>query len=61
MSKINEDSDNSEIVIIANLKKRTLSFIINGENKGESYKDIPEDKPLSPAVILFNQIFLLMS
>lgn len=54
LSKLSDDTDN-EIVIIANLKNRTLKFIINGEDKGDSYKDIPEDKPLSPAVILYNQ------
>ena len=55
LSKLNDDIDNNEIIIIANLKKRTLKFIINGEDKGDSYKDIPDDKPLSPAVILYNQ------
>ena len=40
---------------MANLKKRSLKFIINGEDQGESYKDLPQDKPLTPAVILFNQ------
>ena len=54
LSKLKDNIDN-EVVIIANLKNRTLKFIINGEDKGDSYKDIPDDKPLSPAVILFNQ------
>ena len=47
--------DNDEIVIIANLNKRSLKFIINGEDKGESYQNIPEDKLLAPSIILFNQ------
>ena len=41
-----------EIVIILNMKKRTLKFIINGEDKGDSYTNIPIDKPLFPAVCL---------
>ena len=36
------------------MNKRTLKFIINNEDKGESYTDIPIDKPLFPAVILDN-------
>ena len=38
-----------------NLKKRTLKFIINNEDKGESYTNIPIDKPLFPAVLLYYQ------
>ena len=34
------------------MEKRTLKFIINNEDKGESYSDIPIDKPLAPAIIL---------
>ena len=37
-----------------NMKKRTLKFIINNEDKGDSYTDIPIDKPIFPAVLLFN-------
>ena len=37
-----------------NMKKRTLKFIINNEDKGESYTDIPMDKPIYPAVCLDN-------
>ena len=36
-----------------NMNKRTLKFIINNEDKGESYKDIPIDKPLVPAICLY--------
>ena len=36
------------------MNKRTLKFIINNEDKGESYTDIPIDKPLVPAVCLHN-------
>ena len=35
------------------MKKRTLKFIINNEDKGDSYTDIPIDKPIFPAVILY--------
>ena len=37
-----------------NMKERTLKFIIDNEDNGESYKDIPLDKPLTPAVFLYN-------
>ena len=43
---------NNEIIIIMNMTKRTLKFIINNEDKGESYNDIPLDKPITPAFIL---------
>ena len=45
---------NDEIVIVMNMNKRTLKFIINNEDKGESYTDIPIDKPLFLAVFLYN-------
>ncbi len=38
-----------------NMNKRTLKFIINNEDKGESYSDIPIDKPLFPSVCLSNK------
>ena len=38
-----------------NMKKRTLKFIINNEDKGDSYTDIPIDKPLFPAVLLYHK------
>ena len=37
-----------------NMKKGTLKFIINNEDKGDSYTNIPLDKPLAPAIILCN-------
>ena len=46
---------NDEIIIIMNMNKRTLKFIIDDEDKGESYTDIPIDKPLFPAVFLYNK------
>ena len=50
LSKIND-----EIIVIMNMKKRTLKFIINNEDKGDSYTDIPIDKPIFPAILLHNQ------
>ena len=44
----------NEIVVVMNMKKKSLKFIINGEDKGDSYTDIPMDKSLYPAVILYN-------
>ena len=34
------------------MKKKTLKFIINNEDKGDSYNNILIDKPLFPAVFL---------
>ena len=45
----------NEIIIIMNIKKRSLKFIINNEDKGDSYTNIPLDKPIFPAVFLGNQ------
>ena len=49
---INLKSKTNEIKIVMNMKKRTLKFIIDNEDKGESYTDIPLDKPISPSFIL---------
>ena len=37
------------------MNKRTLKFLINNEDKGESYSNIPIEKPLFPAVLLMYQ------
>ena len=50
--KTNLSKVNDEIIIVMNIKKRTLKFIINNEDKGDSYTNIPIDKPLFPAVFL---------
>ena len=39
-----------ELVVVMNMKRRTLKFIINNEDKGDSYTNIPIDKPLFPAI-----------
>ena len=44
-----------EIIIIMNMEKRTLKFIINNEDKGDSFTNIPIDKPLVPAICLYHQ------
>ena len=46
--------EDEEITVIMDMNKRTLKFIINNEDKGESYSDIPIDKPLIPIVGLYN-------
>ena len=50
--KTNLSEIKKEIVVIMNMKKRTLKFIINDEDKGDSYTNIPLDKPLFPAILL---------
>ena len=42
-----------EITIILSMQKRTIKFIINNEDKGESFTNIPLDKQLTPAVFLY--------
>ena len=44
---------NNEIIVIMNMKKRTIKFKINNEDKGDSYINIPIDKPIFPAVLLY--------
>ena len=44
-----------EVVVVMNMKKRTLKFIINNEDIGDSYTNIPIDKPLFPAIFLYNK------
>ena len=46
---------NDEVIVVMNMKKRTLKFLINDEDNGDSYTNIPIDKPLFPAVLLLNQ------
>ena len=53
--KTNLSKVNNEIVVVMNMKKRTLKYIINNEDKGDSYSNIPIDKPLYPAVCLYNK------
>ena len=50
--KTNLSKVKDEIVVVMNMKKRTLKFIINNEDKGDSYTNIPIDKPLFPDISL---------
>jgi len=43
----------NEIIINMNMKTRTLKFIIDNEEKGKSYSNIPIDKPLYPAIYMY--------
>ena len=52
--KTNLSKVGDEIIIVMNMKKKTLKYIINNEDKGDSYTDIPIDKPLFPAVCLLD-------
>ena len=44
----------NEIALVMNMKKKTLKFKINNEDKGDSYINIPIDKPIFPAVLLYS-------
>ena len=44
----------NEVTLVMNMNKRSLKFMLNNIDQGEQYKDIPIDKPLYPAVCLFN-------
>ena len=50
--KTNLNNVKDEIVVVMNMKRRTLKFIINNEDKGDTYNNIPIDKPLFPAIFL---------
>jgi len=43
-----------EIIVVMNMNNMTLKFMINNKYKEIQYYDIPDDKPLFPAVCLFN-------
>ena len=44
------------MIIKTDIKKKyaNLKFIINDEDKGDSYTKIPLDKPISPSILLFH-------
>ena len=52
--KTNLKKQKDEIKMIMNMRKGTLKFIIDNEDKGESFTDIPLDKPIAPSVLLYN-------
>ena len=37
------------------MNKRSLKFIIDNEDNGDSFIDIPIDRPLLPAIFLYNK------
>ena len=45
----------NEIIIVMNMKERSLKFLIDNLDKGFSYVNIPIKKPVFPAVLLFNK------
>jgi len=49
---INLMPKNNELTIIMNMKKKSLKFINEEEDKGESYTNIPLDKPIFPSILL---------
>ena len=44
-----------EIIIVMNMNNGKLKFIIDNEDKGESFTNIPLDKPLVPVVFLYDK------
>ena len=46
---------NDEIIVVMDINKGRLKFIINNEDKGYSYTNIPINKPLFPAILLCDQ------
>ena len=48
----NLGSTKDEIIVVMNMEKKTLKFIIDNKDKGDSYTNIPLDKPLFPVVLL---------
>ena len=53
--KTNLSGVTDEVIVVMNIKKKTLKFIINNEDKGDSYTNIPIDKPLFPDICLYEK------
>ena len=45
----------NEVIVVMNMKKRSLKFVIEGEDKGDSYINIPLEKPIFPSVLLYDK------
>ena len=45
----------NEIMVIMDMNKGTLKFIIDNEDKGNTFENIPTDKPLFPSVLLMHE------
>ena len=41
-----------EVKVIMNMKRGSLKFIIDNEDKGDAYTNIPLDKPIFPSIFL---------
>ena len=56
--KTNLKTIEHEVTIIMDMKKRTLKFLIDNEDKNDNdslYNNIPIEKPLYPTIILYNE------
>ena len=56
--KTNLKKIEEEVTIIMDMKKRTLKFIIDNEDKNDNdslYNNIPIEKPLFPTLLLYNE------
>ena len=51
----NLKSQKNEVIVVMNMKKRSLKFIIEGEDKGDSYINIPLEKPIFPSVLVYSK------
>ena len=51
-SNINKVKD--EIIVIMDMNKGSLKFIVDNEDKGNSFSNIPIDRPLFPSVLLYD-------
>ena len=52
---INLKKVQNEVIVEVNMKKKTIKFIIDGDDKIVAYTNIAIDKPLFPAVILYTK------
>ena len=52
--KTNLNKKKDEIFIIMDMTNGTLKFIIDNEDKGISFSNIPTDKPLFPSILIMN-------
>ena len=53
--KSNLNKVNDDLLVVMDFDKQSLKFIINNEDKGYSYNNIPLDKPLAPVVFLYSK------
>ena len=53
--KTNLNHVKDEVIISLDMKNQSLKFIIDDKDNGESYSNIPIDKPLTPVVFLYNK------